>query len=469
MQLNQVIQASQDEMVSQLCTLIAMPSLEEDPQIGQPFGAPLYHCLEHTLSLARELGFSRCENVDGYAGYVEMGQGDEEIGILVHLDVVPPGDGWTKPPFVGTVENGRVYGRGSQDNKGGVIASLYAMRALLPMEASFHKRVRLILGCSEETGMTCIDHYLEAEHWPDYGFSPDGNYPLINLEKGLLDVVGHCDVALSQEGLRIVSLSAGQRPNVIPGKATAVLYAPDPKALSQSVEAALAGHPDQDNVHLTLEGHTAVLDCQGIVGHASTPEKGRNAASLLLSVLRCLPLCDAPMENTVRALARLIGDATDGRYLGVACQDELSGALTCNLGLLSAGDSGIDFTLDFRYPLCTSEQAILDQLGKAFDGTGFTLHSEHAQPPHHVPEDSPLVQKLLHVYAEQTGEPAYCLAIGGGTYARKLPGRAVAFGMEFPGEPATAHMADEYMSIDELVKNAQIIAHAIQALAIEPW
>ncbi len=469
MQLNDVVASYKEEMVSQLCRLISLPSLEAPALPGRPFGAAMHDCLLHTLALAKSLGFTRTKDVDGYAGYIEMGQGEEEIGILVHLDVVPPGDGWTLPPFEGTVQNGRVYGRGSQDNKGGVIAALYAMRALLPEQAQFHKRVRLILGCSEETGMTCIDHYLEAEHAPDYGFSPDASYPLINLEKGLLNVAGRCAAPVSAEGLRVVSISAGQRPNVIPGRAEAVLFAPDPDALTKALGSAALGLEDKARVHLSIDGHTATLACDGVVGHASTPEKGRNAASLLLRVLACLPLADAPRENAVKALSRLICDEADGASLGVACRDALSGALTCNLGLLSADESGVGFTLDFRYPLCTSQDAILTQLSRAFAGSGFALTAEQGQKPHHVPEDSPLVQKLLRVYAEQTGLPAYCMAIGGGTYARKLPGRAVAFGMEFPDTPATAHMADEYIVIDELVKNAQIIAHAIRALAIEPW
>mgnify|MGYP001172340767 FL=1 len=469
MQLNDVVLSYKEEMVSQLCKLISMPSLEAPPLPGQPFGRAMHDCLLYTLDLAKSLGFARMRDVDGYAGYIEMGQGEEEIGILVHLDVVPPGDGWTLPPFEGTVQNGRVYGRGSQDNKGGVIAALYAMRALLSEENTFHKRVRLILGCSEETGMTCIDHYLEAEHMPDYGFSPDANYPLINLEKGLLNVVGHCAAPVSAEGLRVVSMSAGQRPNVIPGRAEAVFFAPDTDALSKALSSAALCDEDRARVHLSLDGHTATLICDGIVGHASTPEKGRNAASLLLRVLSALPLADAPRENAVKALSRLICDESDGTSLGVACQDELSGALTCNLGLLGADEAGVNFTLDFRYPLCTSQDAIMAQLASAFADSGFALKAEHGQAPHHVPEDSPLVQKLLRVYAEQTGQPSYCMAIGGGTYARKLPGRAVAFGMEFPGTPATAHMADEYIIIDELVQNAQIIAHAIRALAIEPW
>ncbi|MFQ7282245.1 MAG: M20/M25/M40 family metallo-hydrolase, partial [Christensenellales bacterium] len=144
MQLNDVVLSYKEEMVSQLCKLISMPSLEAPPLPGQPFGRAMHDCLLYTLDLAKSLGFARMRDVDGYAGYIEMGQGEEEIGILVHLDVVPPGDGWTLPPFEGTVQNGRVYGRGSQDNKGGVIAALYAMRALLSEENTFHKRVRLI-------------------------------------------------------------------------------------------------------------------------------------------------------------------------------------------------------------------------------------------------------------------------------------------------------------------------------------
>ena len=173
------------------------------------------------------------------------------------------------------------------------------------------------------------------------------------------------------------------------------------------------------------------------------------------------------MENAVRALSRLVGDTYDGAPLGIACQDEISGALTCNLGLLHADENGLRFTLDIRYPLCMTQQTLLSTITEAFAGTDFVIAGGHGYPPHHVDEDSPLVQTLLRVYAEQTGLPAYCMAIGGGTYARKLPGRAVAFGMEFPGQPATAHMADEYMDVNELVLNAKIIAHAIYALATE--
>lgn len=469
MQIDAFLESRREEMVDRLCALIAMPSLEEDARPGQPFGAPLYKCLDATLEMARGMGFARSENVDGYAGYIEMGQGEEEVGILVHLDVVPPGDGWTLPPFEGTVKDGRVYGRGSSDNKGGVIASLYAMAALLPVAGSFHKRVRLILGCSEETGMTCIDHYLAREAMPDYGYSPDANYPLINTEKGIQDVHGLCAAPPSKTGLRLLSLSAGQRPNVIPGKATAVLYAPRPEELQAAFDALVRVHPEKEKITLALDGHTATLTCQGVVGHASTPNQGRNAAGLLLDVLAGLPLSHGPREQAVRDLARLVGDSYDGLRLGVACQDEISGALTCNLGLLHTTDEGVAFTLDIRYPLCMTQKALLGTIEDAFAGTGFAIRAGHGYPPHHVDEDAPLVQKLLSVYAEQTGRSAYCMAIGGGTYARKLPGRAVAFGMEFPDEPATAHMADEFLSIDDLVINARIMAHAIKALAIDPW
>lgn len=469
MQIDAFLESRREEMVDRLCALIAMPSLEEDARPGQPFGAPLYECLNATLEMARGMGFTRCENVDGYAGYIEMGQGDEEVGILAHLDVVPPGDGWTLPPFEGTVKDGRVYGRGSSDNKGGVIASLYAMAALLPVADSFHKRVRLILGCSEETGMTCIDHYLMREPMPDYGFSPDASYPLINTEKGIQDVHGLLTAPPTETGLRLVSLSAGQRPNVIPGKATAVLHAPEPEVLRAAFDALVQAHPEKENIALTLDGQTATLTCQGVVGHASTPQQGRNAAGLLLSVLAGLPLTDGPREQAVRDLARLVGDSYDGLRLGVACQDEISGALTCNLGLLHTTEEGVAFTLDIRYPVCMTQKTLLDTLEAAFADTGFAIQAGHGYPPHHVDENAPLVQKLLAVYAEQTGRPAYCMAIGGGTYARKLPGRAVAFGMEFPGEPATAHMADEFLSINDLMTNARIIAHAIQALAVDPW
>ncbi|MFR4008440.1 MAG: Sapep family Mn(2+)-dependent dipeptidase [Christensenellales bacterium] len=464
MSINQAIDARKEEMVSQLCRLIAMPSLEEAPQPGKPFGAPLYDCLESALALARSLGFSVCKNVDGYAGYVEMGQGEEEIGILAHLDVVPPGDGWSLPPFKAHYATAESMGMAARITKAASSPLYTPCARCCPLAHSFKRRVRPILGCSEETRMTCIDHYLQCYPMPDYGFSPDGSYPLINTEKGIQDVHGTCAVPLSAEGLRIVSLQAGDRPNVIPGKATAVLFAPEPADLQAAFSAYQAAHPESERMQLNFQDHLATLTCLGIVGHASTPEQGRNAAGLLLSVLAALPLVQAPMENAVRALSRLVGDTYDGAPLGIACQDEISGALTCNLGLLHADENGLRFTLDIRYPLYDPQPCFA--ITKAFAGTDFVIAGGHGIR-RIMWMKVPRWCRPFRVYAEQTGLPAYCMAIGGGTYARKLPGRAVAFGMEFPGQPATAHMADEYMDVKELVLNAKIIAHAIYALATE--
>ncbi|MEG0767130.1 MAG: Sapep family Mn(2+)-dependent dipeptidase [Clostridia bacterium] len=183
--LDEIVTALAPEALSTLRAWIQIPSVKEAPLSGAPFGAPVRAMLDRALEDAQALGF-QTRNFDGYIGDVEMGAGERVMGILAHLDVVPAGDGWQTPPFGAVVENGKVYGRGTSDDKGPAVAALYAMKAVLQAGLTPKARVRLLLGCDEESGWQDIAYYKQQERMPDFGFSPDASYPVINTEKGIV-------------------------------------------------------------------------------------------------------------------------------------------------------------------------------------------------------------------------------------------------------------------------------------------
>lgn len=455
----------QEALIQAARALIQIPSLQADPAPGQPFGPAVDDALQYMLSLARSLGFSRVENVDGYAGFVEIGQGEEELAVLVHLDVVPAGQGWSIGPFSGDVRDGYLYGRGAVDDKGPAVAALFALKMLMDAGVRFHRRVRLIFGLNEESGNACIDHYLSVQPPPDLAFSPDADYPLINTEKGILHIrftsapLVPCDCA----GVHVRALYAGERPNVVPATATAHIETDDLPSLQSAVDAyqQRTGHA----VTLTQTPSSLLLQAQGRGAHASLPEQGCNAACILLDCLASLPLAQEPATQFVRSLQQAVAFDLHGESMHIDAQDDVSGRLTCNLGLLDTVRDAFSFTLDVRYPVSIDGGDLSGRLAQFWQSRGFSASILEDSPGHHVPAGHPLVQTLLRVYTEQTGLPGQCIAIGGGTYARKLPGRAVAFGPVFPGMEARMHMADERIAVDHLVRQCQITAQACYALA----
>lgn len=453
--LEEIIESLREPMTETLKKWIRIPSVKEEAAPGAPFGKTLRTMLDTALEDCEKLGF-RVRNVDGYAGDVEMGQGEDTLGILVHLDVVPAGDGWQQDPYGGEVINGRIYGRGTNDDKGPAVAALYAMYALKKAGLPLKKKVRLILGCDEESGMEDMKYYDKHADMPSMGFSPDASYPVINTEKGLyhLEVNG----PLGQKGLKIYSLEAGQRPNVIPGMAVAVI-AGDGQTVKQ-VEAFSkeAGYPVE--AKLLPEGKVQIT-ALGAAGHAAFPQGGKNAIGRLLKALRALGA-----KGAVERLANVIGEEYDGASLGIAVEDKLSGPLTLNLGIIRSDGDTMEATLDIRYPVMANPDMILKSISAAVAPAGLSVTVNALKAPHHVPEDSPLVQSLLEAYHQVTGRPKQAIAIGGGTYARCLK-QGVAFGAMFPEEEELAHQAGEYMSIDSLMTNILIFAKAILMLAGE--
>jgi len=460
--LDAIIDSYKDEIVSDIQKWVAIPSVLGEPAPNAPFGIEGRRMLDLALATANGYGFDT-RDLDGYCGDVTLCEGEQTLGMLCHLDVVPAGDGWTKDPWGGEIADGKIFGRGTMDDKGPALAALHAMRAVREAGIPMKDGVRLILGCDEETGMTDMRYYKSKLPMPDYGFSPDAEFPVINIEKGGLGLV-ISQYTESEEGAEIpvYEMFAGVRSNVVPGIATAKVGYVDYAALSAKVEKVAA----EKEFNLTVKDlgdGVAEITAEGKSAHASTPEHAKNAAGMLLIALTAME-AGGGSKKAIAALADKLGLEYDGASLGIKIADEESGALTCNLGLLRFDGKYVSVTLDIRYPISADEEKMCGQAAMALSGTGLTLQRRGGHGPHHVPKEHKVVKGLVKVYSEVTGTPGYAFAIGGGTYSRCMP-NTVAFGFNFPGDVDTCHMPDEYVDIEKLMLSVKIFAHAIVELA----
>ena len=450
--LNAIIESMHDEMIDTLQKWIRVPSVKGEAAPGAPFGKEVRSMLDMALADCEQMGF-KTQNFDGYIAHADLGEGSDEdaLAILAHLDVVPEGDGWKYPPSGAVIENGRMYGRGTSDDKGPAVAALYAMKAVKDAGIPLRRKVRLILGCDEESGWEDIAHYNKVATMPRIGFSPDASYPIINIEKGICRLELHG--VLSNEGLQVIAFNNGERPNVIPGRASALVVG-DAATVAQA-EAAAKKLDIPAEVQLTDKGVSITVT--GISGHAAYPETARNANGEMLLLLR-----ELGVQGDLRLLADKIGLDYKGEGLEISVSDGISGYLTCNLGIIRAGEGGVYATLDIRYPVMTNPDMIIKNVSASLPG--MRVDAMEVKEPHHVPAGSELVQKLLDAYHEVTGYERKCLYTGGGTYARSLQ-EGVAFGASFPQDEDLAHQANEYADIEGLYKNIKIFALAIVKLA----
>ena len=461
------VERHEGEMVEDLRALIAIESVESPARPGQPFGEGVARALEFVEAAARRWGL-RTLNADGYAIHGEMGAGRDLVGVLCHVDVVPAGDGWTVPPFGGIVRSGRIYGRGAIDDKGPTVAALYGAAALLASGAPLSRRIRLIVGGDEESGFECVRYYFARHERPSLAFSPDALFPVVFAEKGILTL--QLSRAVKSSALR--RLTGGVRPNVVPDRAEADLaFASREEAVAcverlRRAAAARRARLEVDEPCRDGENVVVRVRSRGAATHGSTPEKGINAASELLAALAeadgAAGLLDP--EGVAGYLARA-GLEVYGRGLGIARQDDVSGVLTANLGVIRWEEGNVEATFDVRYPVSLSSADELVQDVRQHAGAlGFEVRVTEDQPPHHVSPDSFLVRTLLDVYRKETGDPLGPLAIGGGTYARVLPG-AVAFGPVFPMQGIVPHEPDECIEVAHLRRLAVIYGKALWALA----
>lgn len=453
--INEKVNQYQNALIRSIQENVRIPSVQGPAAENAPFGETVRLSLEHALKTAENLGF-QVTNLDNYIGWAEYGDGEEMIAVLGHLDVVPEGDGWSCDPYGGIIRDGKIMGRGTTDDKGPSIAALYALAALRDSDLPIRRRVRVLLGCNEETGSADINYYLShGGEIPVMGFTPDGEYPVINGEKGIITVA--FDTEYEQTGdLILDSVSGGTAPNVVPGYAVATFKC-NPKLTS------ILSKKSDSSLKFTETDDGFSLEAFGLGAHGSTPELGVNAIGKLLIAMKELPL-STPLLDRISFLADHIGMETDGASAGIALEDNVSGKLSLNLGRIQGNSNSLSVMINYRYPVTFSYDDCGPKLNKLFQDHCFTILREGYKDKLYIPEDSQLVTALMKVYREQTGRTEKPKCIGGGTYAKSIP-NLLAFGPIFPGDELCEHKPDEYITIDSLIKNTQIIAHAMYELA----
>jgi len=446
-----------DEIVKSVQECVKIKSVEEEPTDGMPFGEGVHKCLEYCLRLSESLGF-KTVNADNMIGYAEYGEGDEMVAVLGHLDVVPEGDGWTYPPYGAEIHNGKIYGRGTTDDKGPTIGALYALKAIKDLNIPLKRRVRLFFGLNEETGSKCVKHYVDiGGEIPVAGFTPDAEYPIINGEKGI--VTCKYSIQLSQEGdLILKSINGGIAANVVPDYAVAEVIAP--KQMIQEIKV-LA---DKDeNLKIEENDGSILLKYYGISAHGSTPEFGKNAVTHLLSLLGKLNF-EGDVKEFLDFFSKYIGNELNGQSLGIYLEDDISGKFIFNLGKIMGDEKEITLDINMRYPVKNFYEDFIDTFKEKMESGKLEEVFIRHKKSLYVSPDTEFIKKLQQVYEKYFGEEAELISIGGGTYAKAMD-NIVAFGPIFKGQPMVEHKPDEYIEIDSLIKNVQIMAAAIRELA----
>ncbi len=454
-----------DDLLDDLNHLLSINSIRDDEAATEefPVGPGPVEALDAFLEIAERDGF-QTEKFDNWAGHIDMGEGEETLGILAHVDVVPEGSGWETDPFEPTIQDNRLYARGSSDDKGPGMAAYYAMKIVRELGVDLSKKVRFIIGTDEESDWQCMDHYFLVNDQPELGFSPDASFPIINGEKGNVSIYMDFSAETVASGRRLISFQSGLRENMVPQDAESLIQvedAADGEALVQAFHNYADAHPIQVEVEENKdEIRLAVI---GKASHGAHPENGENAGTYLADFLSQASL-GGDGAHFVQFIADKLHDDPFAAKTELKIEDEVMGELTMNIGIMTyAEGEGGHVVANFRYPQNIAADEI-EQKFKQVASEGMTIAQGDDKEPHYVPGDDPLVQTLLEVYERQTGEEGHEVVIGGGTYARTIE-RGVAYGAMFPHSEDTMHQANEYIDLDDLFNATAIYAEAIYELA----
>lgn len=455
--------------LADLKDFLKIASVRDDSQATEdaPLGPGPKDALVHILALADRDGFVT-KNIDNLAGYIEIGpkDADEYVALLSHVDVMPAGEGWETDPFDPVIEDGKVIARGASDDKGPGLAAYYGFKMIRDLNLPLKRRVRLIFGTDEENDWTGMTRYFEVEPAPAFGFSPDAEYPIINGEKGNLQV-NLTSPATNGDAVKLEVFDSGIRTNMVPGVARATVTGlPTDQTIADF--AAFLAENKQVRGTVTPEGDELKFELLGKQVHGSLPETGENAGTYLAKFLKQYDF-GGTAAFFLKYLGELSHDDPTGKKLGVAYEDDVMGPLSMNVGIQKFDlKDGVFINFNFRYPKGIEPEFIEKQLDEALPEWDYQAKiGGHAQVPHYVSPEDPVVKTLLKIYHDQTGLEAHDQVIGGGTYGRLMK-RGVAFGALFPDSPDTMHQVGEFALVDDLVRSMGIYGQAIVDLANLP-
>ena len=447
--LSEKILAYRDELWEDLNTLMSIESVD---------GSRDEDCrkaLEFMLGRARDFGLT-AECVTDQSGQVDLGSGGRLCGVLTHLDVVPAGNHWSCNPYALTERDGRLFGRGIADDKGAAMTVLYCMRALKEMGVEGKNTLRAIFGTAEETGMKDMTGYFEKKPLPDLAFTPDSNYGVCYAEKGILQL----EVSMPANEATVLSqFHAGKAVNAVPDLAYVMLDSSDYD--EQQLLRLADAREEMFEFNYTIDG--LMIISRGRAAHACEPEKGVNAAAALVDLIANV-FESHEIGAVVSFIDYTLHRETNGRSMGLKMGDAVSGALTVNLGSIHIEGDEAYARFDIRYPVTVNGDDVARQFRKVAENSGLRVKLLHHAKPLYVEKDSELVRLLCDAYRAVMGEEPDLYATGGGTYARMLGGRGVAFGPNFPHDNIRMHNADESVDKESFLRHMQICFEAMYRL-----
>ncbi len=440
-----------------VCSILGTDITEETP-----FGSGPREALDLILSFGERDGY-KTKLVENKAGHIEVGEGDEIFGILGHVDVVPVVEAdWISHPFKPEVRDGKIFARGSLDDKGPTMAAYYAVKLLDKLGVKWNKRIRVIIGSDEETGFRCVEAYFKHEEQPASGFTPDAMFPLVYAEKARA-TFDHKLKFVDEDGnynYKLVKFNGGQVLNMVIASAKAELVG-EVSDIKEKFENFL--EQEKLDGEVTVED-TIKLTLKGKAAHGSTPQYGINGATKLAEFLSTLGL-DNNGKNFVDYIVEKLANDPFGEKLGIDYKDNEMGEATYNYGIL-------DYDLEKKVGIVSTDcrhpkkfDLVVRLNGVKVDNIDIEVTS--TKEAHYVPKDDELVTTLMDVYRKHTGDTKNdAFVLGGGTYARCLK-KGVAFGLLFPGKEDTMHQANEYLEIEDLLLATAIYAEGIYKLCCE--
>lgn len=452
-----IIESYKADLLADLDGLLRIPSVKDldTASANAPFGTAIQEALDYILALGKRDGFT-AKDVDHYAGHLEIGQGEKLLGILSHLDVVPTDPSqWKTNPFIPTIKNDRLYARGALDDKGPTILAYYAIKILKDLGVTWNQRIRLIYGTDEENDWEGIHYYFDKEEMPNYGIVPDGLFPLIYAEKGVVSI----DLTKELHSKHLLTLKSGSTYNVVPDFASADLAYPtdlknDFSAFLDQYKLKGQFTKTRNYQHLELFGHSA---------HAAGPSGGTNAALYLVHFLTSLAL-DEPVNNFLKFVDHYFFEDFTGKSFGIDFNDSELGDVTINTAFITIENGKAKIGLNLRYPASYEFEIHyqqLEQMAKQSNlAASIVSHKLHS----YSNIDDPETKILLETYRRQTGDQTPPLAIGGITYSRVFE-RGITFGPSFIGKPATLHQSNEYIELEDLFKGLEIYLDALYQIA----
>ena len=463
------VRAYEAQMIEDLNGLLAIKSVRDDSQATEeaPVGPGPKEALEYMYKLAKRDGFGAVD-VDHIAGRIEAGKGDDLLGILCHVDVVPAGEGWDSDPFSPVVTEDRIVARGTLDDKGPTIAAYYAMKILEEMNVDWKKRIHMIIGTDEESDWKCTDRYFQTEEMPELGFAPDAEFPAIHGEKGIttFDLIQtQTEEDADEPDFELKSFVSGERYNMVPDEATARVFVKEHMTdCIQSFEQFLEAHSLTGESY--VDSGELVLIVKGKAVHGMDPSIGTNAGLYLLHFLNTLNL-DQTANHFAAFSDRYLFESDFGEKMGMKFHTDEMGDVTTNIGVITyeKGERG-KFGVNLRFPHGFEFDEAIQRFTEEISEFGFELDLGKVQQPHYVDKNDPFVQKLVQAYRNQTGDMTEPFTIGGGTYARNLD-KGVAFGAMFDDSEDLMHQKNEYITKKQLFNATSIYLEALYTLCVE--